>query len=129
MCGHGFTDRGKGGTVAREMPATAQTVKRIDQQRHELKALRYLLEICPDREATPFPSRDDFQIADCRAIYDVLAVARTQAEAIAAIEELDLGETDVDSFLGLGGKHYHTYPKLVVDRAKEFRTKQLAIVD
>jgi hypothetical protein len=100
----------------------AEVVKRIDQQRHELKALRYLLEFYPDSLArtSPLPGRDDFQIPDCQRIFHALTSAKTKDEASAAIRALDLEETDVDSFLRLSGEYYHTYPKLVVERARQF---------
>jgi hypothetical protein len=106
-----------------------ETVKRIDQQRHELKALRYLLEGYPDSVATtqPLPRREDFQIPDCRRLYDALMGARTKADAEAAIRALDLEETDVDSFLHLGGQYYYAYPKLVVERAARFRARTLEL--
>src|SRR5215813_7390696 len=91
-------------------------VKRIDQQRHELKALRYLLEFYPEsvRKAQPLPRREDFQIVDCQRIYDALMAAKSRDEATAAIRALDLDETDIESFLRLGGEYYYTYPQLVV---------------
>ena len=107
----------------------AQLVKRIDQQRHELKALRYLLHFYPEGlvKTQPLPRRDDFQIPDCQRIYDALMVARTRDEAAATIRELDLEETDVESFLRLGGEYYFTYPKLVVERAAQFRRGTLEL--
>jgi len=101
----------------------AQLVKRIDEQRHELKALRYLLHAYPESltKTQPLPRRDDFQIPDCQRIYDALTNARTHNEAAAAIRALDLEETDVESFLRLGGEYYYTYPQLVVERAVQFR--------
>ncbi len=108
-----------------------EAVKRVDQQRHELKALRYLLDSLPDCRTSvrPFPSRDDFQILDCQQIYDAMMRAITQADAIAAIRALDLESTEIESFLSLGGKHYYTYPALVVERGKQFRNRALEIVD
>ncbi len=107
----------------------AETVKRIDQQRHELKALRYLLHFYPESlvKTTPLPRRNDFQIPDCQRIYDALMSARTHEEAMAAIGGLDLEETDVDSFLRLGGEYYYTYPQLVVERAEQFRQHTLEL--
>jgi len=107
----------------------AETVKRIDQQRHELKALRYLLQFYPESlvKTTPLPRRGDFQIPDCQRIYDALMSARTREEAMAAIGDLDLEETDLDSFLRLGGEYYYTYPKLVVERAEQFRQHTLEL--
>ena len=101
----------------------AELVKRIDEQRHELKALRYLLHFYPDSltKTQPLPRRDDFQIPDCQRIYDALMSASTREAAAAAIHTLDLEETDVESFLRLGGEYYYTYPQLVVERAQQFR--------
>ena len=109
----------------------AESVKRIDQQRHELKALRYILETFPDHRTlvTPFPSRSDFQTPDCQRLYDALTAAKTQADAIAAIRALGLEDTDVESFLHLSGKHYYAYPALVVKRGEQFRRRELEIVD
>ncbi len=100
-----------------------ERVKRIDQQRHELKALRYLLQFFPESlsRTQPLPQREDFQIPDCRRMFDALLAATTRDEAIQAIRALDLEDTDVDSFLRLGGEYYYTYPKLVVERAEQFR--------
>jgi hypothetical protein len=106
-----------------------ERVKRIDQQRHELKALRYLLHFYPESltNTHPLPRRDDFQIPDCQRIYDALMTAKTHDAATAAIEALDLEETDVDSFLRLGGEYYFTYPKLVAERAAQFRQGTLEL--
>ena len=57
-----------------------------------------------NREA--LPSRADFQTAESRLIFDVLVNATSQAEAVRAIEDLDLEETEVESFLRLGGQFY-----------------------
>ena len=107
----------------------AEIVKRIDQQRHELKALRYLLQSYPDSLATtrPLPRRKYFQITDCWRIFDALMSAKTSDAAVAAIRALELEETDVESFLGLGGEHYYTYPKLIVERAEQFRGHALEL--
>ncbi len=107
----------------------ATLVKRIDQTRHEAKALRYLLHFHPQSLSTmgPVPAREDFQIPDSRLIYDVLVNARTEPEATEGISKLDLEEIDVDSFLRLGGEHYHTYPALIRQRAQEFRDGKLEL--
>jgi len=101
----------------------AERVKRVDQQRHELKSLRYLLEFYPESfSATqPLPRREDFQIPDCQRIFDALLSVRTREEANAAIGGLDLEETEIESFLRLSGEYYYTYPKLIVERAERFR--------
>jgi hypothetical protein len=107
----------------------AERVKRIDQHRHELKALRYLLDFDPPRAApgAPLPRCEDFQIPDCRSIYDALMGASSRAAAEAAILELDLEETDVPSFLRLGGEFYFSYPSLIVERAARFRDHTLEL--
>ncbi|HXG18646.1 MAG TPA: hypothetical protein VNN62_06165 [Methylomirabilota bacterium] len=108
----------------------ALTIKKLDQQRHELKALRYLLEFYPEsvQNTKDLPSREDFQIADTRLMYDALMAAQTKEEATQAIGKLELEETDVESFLRLGGQFYHMYPKLVKERGEEFRAGKITIV-
>jgi hypothetical protein len=105
-------------------------MKKLDQQRHELKALRYLLEFYPEsiKNKDEIPARDDFQIEDTRLIYDALMSAATKESATKAIDALDLEDTDVESFLRLGGQYYHTYPKLVKERGQEFRAGVVKIV-
>ena len=49
-------------------------------------------------------------------------------EAIKAIEALDVEDTDIESFLRLGGKFYHAYPAMVKERGQEFRAGQIKIV-
>ena len=110
------------------------TIKKLDQQRHELKALRYLLENYPEsvRNHDTLPRREDFQIPDNRLIYDALLdalmAAKTKEEATKAIAALDLEETEVESFLRLGGQFYHTYPQLVKERGAEFRAGTVKLV-
>ncbi len=108
----------------------AQSIKKLDQQRHELKALRYLLEFYPEslKNSADLPNREDFQIEDTRLIYDALMSAKTKDEATKAIADLDLEDTDVESFLRLGGQFYHTYPKLVKERGPEFRSGAVKVV-
>lgn len=108
----------------------AQTIKKLDQQRHELKALRYLLEFYPEsmKNREEIPSREDFQIDDTRLIYEALMSAKTKEEATKAIANLDLEETDIESFLRLGGQFYHSYPKLVKERGQEFRTGAIQVI-
>jgi hypothetical protein len=107
-----------------------QTIKKLDQQRHELKALRYLLEFYPEsiKNKEEIPCREDFQIEDTRLIYDALMSAKTKEEAAKAIDNLELEETDVESFLRLGGQFYHTYPTLIKERGQAFRTGLIKIV-
>jgi len=108
----------------------AQTIKKLDQQRHELKALRYLLEFYPEsvKNKEEIPSREDFQIEDTRLIYDALMSAKAKEEAVSAIADLELEDTDVESFLRLGGQFYHLYPKLVKERGQEFRSGAISII-
>lgn len=104
----------------------ATLVKRIDQTRHEMKALRYLLELHPQSMASA-PRREDFQIPDAQLIYDVLAGTSSRAEAEARIADLELEETDVEAFLRLGGAHYHVYPDLIRERGAQFRRGELLL--
>lgn len=108
-----------------------ERIKRLDQQRHELKALRYLLDRHPAglRETAALPGRTDFQIEDSRLMFDALLSAATQAEAAHAIEALSLEETDVASFLRLGGQFYHDYPRLVKERGRAFRDGTVELAD
>jgi len=106
----------------------AALVKRIDQLRHEMKALRYLLELHPQSLAGA-PPREDFQTPDARAIYDALAAEKSRGAAEASIAALELDETDVESFLRLSGTHYHTYPQLIRERAAQFRRGELVLQD
>ena len=109
----------------------AEKIKKLDQQRHELKALRYLLESHPDsvRNRGDPPSREDFQIEENQLIFDVLLQATSKEDAIRAIEDLDLEETEVESFLRLSGQFYHGYPQIVKERGQEFREGKLQVVD
>lgn len=108
----------------------AATIKRLDQQRHELKALRYILEHHPQslRDRGALPSKADFQIPDNQKIYEALLAAKTKEEAMQIIRSLDLEETELDSFLQLGGEYYYTYPVLIRERGQEFRAGKLKIV-
>jgi hypothetical protein len=110
-------------------PAVVTMIRKLDQQRHELKALRYLLEFFPhslqDRQA--LPSREDFQLSESQRIYDVLLAAKTKDEATQSLAALELEDMDVESFLGLGGQLYHTYPQIVKERALEFRAGTMKV--
>lgn len=108
-----------------------ERIKRLDQQRHELKALRYLLDRHPAglQDPVALPGRADFQLEDSRLMFDALLGTTTQAEAARAIEALPLEETDVDSFLRLGGQFYHDYPRLVKERGQAFRNGTVELAD
>jgi hypothetical protein len=111
-------------------PAVVMMIRKLDQQRHELKALRYLLEFFPQsiQNRQELPSREDFQLLESQQMYDVLLAAKTKEEATRAIAALELEETDIESFIGLGGRLYHTYPQVVKARAQEFRAGTMKIV-
>ena len=118
------------GVTATLRRIVVETIKKLDQQRHELKALRYLLDFFPQsmQNRDTLPSREDFQISDCQRIYDVLLSAKTQEEATRTIEALDVEDTDIESFLRLGGKFYHGYPQMVKERGKDFRAGTVKVV-
>jgi hypothetical protein len=106
-----------------------ETLKRIDILRHELKALRYILEHYYGGKlpAEMVPAREDFQSEQARQIYDVIRGAVSRGDADQAISQLELEDVDVESFLRLGGEHYHTYPALVRERAAAIRTGALKV--
>jgi len=106
-----------------------ETVKRIDILRHELKALRYLLDNYHTGKLTPdaLPPRDDFQSEQGRIIYDAILTAPDRDAAAKGIAELDLEDVDIESFLRLGGEHYYTYPALVRARADAIRKGELKV--
>ncbi len=108
-----------------------ETLKRVDILRHELKALRFVLDNFHagkiDRAA--IPPREDFISEQARAIYDVIMGAGTRAEAERRLEEMEFDEVDIASFLRLSGEHYYTYPALVRERAEAIRSGRLRIAD
>jgi hypothetical protein len=106
-----------------------ETLKRIDILRHELKALRFILDNYHDGKiaADTLPPRDDFQSEQGRILYDVICGARARADAEKAIADLDLEDVDVESFLRLSGEHYYTYPALVRERADAIRKGELKL--
>src|SRR5260370_38414186 len=94
------------------------SVKPIDILRHELKALRFILDNLHSGQlrAHGLPAREDFQPAQGRALYDSIVKAPDRKSAEQAIAELELDDVDIDSFLHLSGDHYYTYPALVEER-------------
>lgn len=106
-----------------------ETLKRIDILRHELKALRFILDHfhCgkPDRFA--IPPREDFQSEQGRLLYDAIIGAPTRVAAEEKIGELELDDVDIESFLRLSGEHYYTYPALVRERAEAIRAGRLKV--
>jgi hypothetical protein len=104
-------------------------LKRIDILRHELKALRFILDHYHSGTLSPasVPPREDFQSEQGREIYSMIVDAADRAAAEQGIRTLDLEDVDVESFLRLGGEHYHTYPALVRERADAIRRGQLKV--
>ena len=106
-----------------------EKLKQIDILRHELKALRFILDnfhagkIARDA----IPPRDDFQSTQGRELYDVILRAPSRSAAEGKIAELDLDEVDIESFLRLSGEHYYTYPALVRERAEAIRAGRLKV--
>ena len=105
------------------------SLKPIDILRHELKALRYILDNFHSGKlgADGIPPREDFQSAQGRALYDSIVKAPDSKTAERAIAELELDDVDIDSFLRLSGEHYYTYPALVRERASAIRTGKLTV--
>ncbi len=111
------------------MPAR-ESLKRIDILRHELKALRFMLEhFHVGHESAESAPREDFQSEQGREIYDAIAGASDRRSAEERIARLELEEVDVDSFLRLSGEHYYSYPALVRERAEAIRAGRLRVVD
>ncbi len=107
----------------------SRSLKRIDLLRHELKALRFILDNFHsgriDRTAMPRP--EDFQSEQTRALYEVIVGAPDRDSAERRIAELEMDEVDLDSFLRLSGDHYYSYPTLVRERAEAIRRGQLKV--
>jgi len=106
-----------------------KTLKQIDVLRHELKALRYILDNFHAGKLAPaaMPPREDFLAEQARTIYDTVLNAPSRDAAEAKIAELRLDDVDVASFLRLSGDHYYTYPALVHERAEALRAGRLRI--
>jgi hypothetical protein len=106
-----------------------KTLKRIDVLRHELKALRYILDNFHAGKLPPAatPPREDFLAEQARTIYDTILKAPSRDAAEAKIAEMRLDDVDVASFLCLSGDHYYTYPALVHERAEALRAGRLRI--
>jgi hypothetical protein len=106
-----------------------KALKQIDVLRHELKALRYILDnfhagrLAPDT----LPPREDFLSEQARAIHDVIRNTPSRETAEAQIAGMHLDDVDLASFLRLSGDHYYTYPALVRQRAQALRDGRLRI--
>jgi hypothetical protein len=107
------------------------SLKAIDILRHELKALRYILDNFHSGRlgADGLPPREDFQSEQGRALYDSIVQSPDRKTAEHVISELELDQVDIDSFLHLSGDHYYTYPALVRERAAAIRTGKLTVED
>jgi hypothetical protein len=104
-------------------------LKRIDILRHELKALRFILDNFHAGKIAPasIPPRDDFQSEQGRILYDLILRAPSRVAAEEKIATLDFDDVDTVSFLRLSGEHYYSYPGLVRERAAAIRSGQLKV--
>jgi hypothetical protein len=109
--------------------SSRETLKPIDVLRHELKALRYILDNyhLAEFDTANVPPRDDFMSAQGREIFDAIVAAPSRAAAEQKIGEMELDDVDIDSFLRLSGAHYYTYPALVRERAAAVRAGTLKV--
>jgi hypothetical protein len=107
----------------------SRPLKRIDILRHELKALRYILDNyhAGKLDRPTLPPRDDFQADQARRLYDAILTAPSRVDAERHIANLELDDVDIASFLRLTGEHYYTYPALVRERAEAIRQGRLRI--
>ncbi len=105
------------------------SLKPIDILRHELKALRFILDNFHSGKlgAGGLPPREDFQSAQGRMLYDSIVKSPDREAAERAIALLELDDVDIDSFLHLSGGHYYAYPALVRQRAAAIRTGRLTV--
>ena len=105
------------------------SLKPVDVLRHELKALRFILDNFHAGKlgADGLPPRGDFQSAQGRALYDSIVKSPDRNTAERAIAILELDDVDIDSFLHLSGEHYYTYPALVRERAAAIRKGKLTV--
>jgi len=106
-----------------------EKLKSIDILRHELKALRFILDNFHAGKIAheAIPPREDFQSEQGREIYDLIMQAASRVDAEAKIAALDLDDVDIASFLRLSGEHYYTYPALVRERAEAIRAGRLKV--
>jgi hypothetical protein len=106
----------------------SRPLKRIDILRHELKALRFILDhYYSQLDPASIPPIEDFQSEQGREIYSAIVNAPDRASAEQRIHTLQLEDVDIESFLRLSGEHYHTYPGLVRARADAIRRGQLKV--
>lgn len=107
----------------------SRPLKRVDILRHELKALRFILDHHHSGTLDPalLPPREDFQSEQGREIFTAIIDAPDRRTAEERVRALNLEEVDLDSFLRLGGEHYHSYPALVRTRAAAIRRGELKV--
>ena len=108
---------------------SAKALKQIDVLRHELKALRYILDNFHAGKLAPdtLPPSEDFLSEQAHEIYDVIKKSPSREAAEAQIALMHLDDVDIASFLRLSGEHYYTYPALVRERAQALRDGRLRI--
>ena len=106
-----------------------RSLKQIDILRHELKALRYILDNYHVGRIGPsaIPPCEDFQSEQGRRIWRIIIEAGSRAEAEERLGELEFDGVDVESFLRLNGEQYYTYPALVRERAAGIRAGRLKV--
>jgi hypothetical protein len=106
-----------------------ESLKPIDILRHELKALRFILDNFHSGKInlSAMPPREDFQSAQGRELYDIIINSPSRSIAEEKIGALDLDDVDIESFLHLSGEHYYTYPALVRERAEAIRAGILKV--
>jgi hypothetical protein len=107
----------------------SRPLKQIDILRHELKALRFILDnYHSDRlDRSALPPREDFQSEQAREIYDAITQSSARGDAERRIGALGLDGVDIESFLRLTGEHYYAYPALVRERAEAIRGGRLKV--
>ena len=108
---------------------SGKALKHIDVLRHELKALRYILDHFHAGKLSPdaLPPREDFLSEQARVIYDAIRANPSREAAEAQVAGMSLEDVDISSFLRLSGDHYYTYPALVRERAQALRDGRLRI--
>jgi hypothetical protein len=107
----------------------SRPLKRIDILRHELKALRFILDHYHSGtfDSASLPPVEDFQSGQGRQIYSAIVSSPDRATAENRIRSIEVEDVDLESFLRLGGDHYHTYPALVRERAEAIRRGELKV--
>lgn len=107
----------------------SRPLKQVDLLRHELKALRFMLDNfhAGKLDSSTAPPREDFQSEQGRLLYDAIVTAPSREKAEQTIAEMDLEGVDIESFLKLSGEHYYMYPALVRERAEAIRQGRLRV--